>query len=98
MFNEQRRSDIIKRFENSGKEIIVLSETQIKSFCGNAIELQGHSKRLLALSATAYQALNAEQVAQLEKSVSLLPLDVSAIELAGGSVRSMLAGIHLSKR
>jgi len=27
-----------------------------------------------------------------------VPLDVSAIELAGGSVRCMLAGIHLSKR
>lgn len=50
------------------------------------------------LSTTAYKALEQEQIAKLEQSVQLVPLDVSAIELAGGSVRCMLAGIHLSKR
>ena len=33
-----------------------------------------------------------------QKSATLLPLDVTAIEMAGGSVRCMLAGIHLSSR
>ncbi len=93
-----RRAEIIRRFESAGKEIITLSEAQINAFCGNALELQGKSGRILALSTTAYHALTDAQVTQLEQYVEILPLEVSAIELAGGSVRCMLAGIHLSKR
>ncbi len=96
--NLARREEIINRFKNSGKKIIALSEQQINAFCGNALELQGRSGRILALSCKAYSALTPAQIAELELSVKLLPLDVSAIELAGGSVRCMLAGIHLSKR
>lgn len=94
----KRRTEIIQRFETSGKEVINLSEQQINAFCGNALELQGSSERILALSAKAHSALTITQRTILEKSVKLVPLDVSAIELAGGSVRCMLAGIHLSKR
>jgi len=94
----KRKNEIIKRFESAGKTIISLSESQINAFCGNAIELQGDSDRLLALSTTAFNALTLEQITKLEQSVKLIPLEVSAIELAGGSVRCMLAGIHLSAR
>ena len=94
----KRRNEVIQRFETSGKEVINLSEQQINAFCGNALELQGGSGRILALSAKAHSALTVAQKTTLEKSVKLLPLDVSAIELAGGSVRCMLAGIHLTKR
>jgi hypothetical protein len=68
------------------------------SSCGNALELQSKAGRILALSKCAYDALTDEQITLLSQSVTLLPLEVSAIELAGGSVRCMLAGIHLSKR
>jgi hypothetical protein len=34
----------------------------------------------------------------LERSATILPLEVPTIELAGGSVRCMLAGIHLAAR
>lgn len=98
MTDEKRRAQIIQRFENAGKRIIYLTEQQINAFCGNALELKGNSGRILALSATANAALTAGQKALLAASVKLVPLDVSAIELAGGSVRCMLAGIHLSKR
>lgn len=96
--NNDRKFEIINRFKRAGKQIIALSENQIEAFCGNALELQAQSTRILALSERAYKALNTEQITLLEKSVKLVPLDVSAIELAGGSVRCMLAGIHLSKR
>jgi len=94
----KRRTEIIQRFENAGKTIVHLTQQQINAFCGNALELQGTAGRILALSTTAYSALTSSQISQLEQSVKLVPLDVSAIELAGGSVRCMLAGIHLSKR
>jgi hypothetical protein len=96
--NEEMRQEIVQRLQDSGREIIALSEAQINQFCGNAIELQGSKGRILALSSTAYNALTSEQRKILEKSTNLLPLDVSAIESAGGSVRCMLAGIHLSPR
>jgi len=98
MTDSTRRNDIIQRFKNAGKHIIDLTEHQINDFCGNALELSGSKGRILALSNTAYQALNTEQIKTLKQYVKLVPLDVSAIELAGGSVRCMLAGIHLSKR
>lgn len=98
MTDPKRREQIIQRFESSGKRIVNLTEQQINAFCGNALELQGASGRILALSAKAYAALTPDQISVLEKSVKLVPLNVSAIELAGGSIRCMLAGIHLSKR
>lgn len=96
--DKKRRAEIIQRFKNAGKHVIHLSEQQINAFCGNALELQGSSGRILALSTKAHSALTQAQITMLEESVKLVPLDVSAIELAGGSVRCMLAGIHLSQR
>ncbi|WP_125779602.1 citrulline utilization hydrolase CtlX [Pseudoalteromonas rubra] len=94
----ERRAEIKHRLQLAGKKLIALSEAQINAFCGNALELSAREGRVLALSQTAYDALTAEQIAVLESCVTLLPLEVSAIELAGGSVRCMLAGVHLSRR
>lgn len=55
-------------------------------------------QRLLALSARAVEALRPDQIAVIERSAELLPLSIPTIETAGGSVRCMLAGIHLSPR
>jgi hypothetical protein len=52
----------------------------------------------LALSARAADSLSPAQKTIIEQSASLLPLSVPTIELAGGSVRCMLAGIHLARR
>ncbi len=94
----QRREEIIQRFKASGREIIPLTTNQIGAFCGNAFELSGNNGRYLALSKTAFDALTYQQKKVLQQSVTLLPLDVSTLELAGGSIRCMLAGIHLSAR
>ena len=76
-----------------------LSNDQIARFAGNALELTGHGgRRLLALSERAAASLTAAQKAVIERSATLLPLRVPTIELAGGSVRCMLAGIHLAPR
>ena len=96
--NTPRREEIIQRFQASGRDVIELSEAQISHFCGNAIELKSLNGRILALSTTAYNALTAEQSKLIEKSAKLVPIDVSTIELAGGSIRCMIAGIHLSPR
>ncbi|MER8981537.1 citrulline utilization hydrolase CtlX [Mesorhizobium sp. M0870] len=94
----RRRQEIVERLKETGREVIELSSGQIENFAGNAIELEGSYGRVLALSARAHAALDREQIAAVVRSAKLLPFDVSTIELAGGSVRCMLAGIHLSRR
>ncbi|MBN8943135.1 MAG: amidinotransferase [Rhizobiales bacterium] len=96
--NAARRAEIRERLEAGGRTVIDLSHGQIADFAGNAMELQGSGRPLLALSSRALGALDARQRQLLERSVEILPLDVPTIELAGGSVRCMLAGVHLSPR
>jgi hypothetical protein len=93
-----RRHEIRDRLAATGRSLIELSAAQIGEFAGNALELQGTHGRILALSSRALRALTPSQIKQLEQSLQLLPLDVPTIELAGGSVRCMLAGIHLARR
>lgn len=93
-----RRTHVQQRLEETGREVIALSAAQIGEFAGNALELSNGRERLLALSRRALASLSADQVQCIERSARLVPLDVPTIELAGGSVRCMLAGIHLAAR
>jgi hypothetical protein len=98
-FTDPRRAaEVCARLQESGREVIALSQTQIAAFAGNAIELSGQGGRLLALSRRACDSLSADQKARIERSARLVPLAVPTIERAGGSVRCMIAGIHLSPR
>lgn len=89
---------VVRRLEQSGRDVIALDRDQIARFAGNAIELQGEEGRVLALSRTAYDALKPEQVARIESHARIAALDIETIELAGGSVRCTMAGIHLALR
>ena len=98
MEESKRKDEIIKRFEQSGRTVIGLSNEQISNFAGNAIELEGSNGRILAISARALSSLTPDQVAIIERSTKPVPLSIPTIEMAGGSVRCMLAGIHLTRR
>jgi hypothetical protein len=93
-----RRQEVEERLAAPGRTVINLSQDQIRDFAGNAIELRGSAGRVLALSRRALNALTAAQLAIIEKSALVVALDVTTIELAGGSVRCMIAGIHLEPR
>lgn len=93
-----RREEIHRRLAQTGRTVIGLDTAQIDNFAGNAIELTGRLGRVLALSQRAFDCLSLRQRRLIERSAQLLPLDVPTIEMAGGSVRCMLAGIHLAKR
>lgn len=94
----ERRATVKARLEESGRTVIDLSHEQIAEFAGNAIELSGRDGLVLALSSRALASLTPEQIAIIEASATPLPLSVPTIETAGGSVRCMIAGIHLSRR
>jgi hypothetical protein len=96
--NPVRRKEIEARLTNSGRMILNLTREQVNEFAGNAYEMSGTKHRVLALSERAAKALTKEQVKVIEKSAKLLPLAIPTIELEGGSVRCMIAGIHLSAR
>ena len=94
-----RRLEIKNRLIESGREVIELSYEQIDNFAGNTLELTSATgESLLALSQRAFDALTAAQIAIVEQYAKLVPISIPTIELAGGSVRCMLAGIHLKRR
>jgi hypothetical protein len=98
MADARRAAEVRARLEESGREVIALSAAQIADFAGNAIELSGHRGRWLALSQRAFNSLTNAQKAIIERTARLMPLAVPTVELAGGSVRCMIAGIHLAPR
>lgn len=94
--DERRR--VADRLSASGREVIALSRAQLGEFAGNALELRGADGPVLAISSRGWAALGPAQRRRVSEHVRPLPLDVPTIELAGGSVRCMLAGVHLPRR
>lgn len=94
---EDQRAAVLKSLKDSGREIIVLSFEQLEAFAGNMLELHdGDGKRLVAMSQQAYDSLDAAQRALLDTNGGVLTSDIGTIEAsAGGSVRCMLAELHL---
>ena len=93
-----RRQAVVQRLADSGREIVTLLPEQIAAFAGNAMELAGTKGPLLAISSKGLASLRSDQRMAIEKYAEILPLAVPTIEQAGGSVRCMLAGVHLKRR
>ncbi|MCY7396934.1 MAG: amidinotransferase [Nocardioides sp.] len=99
----QRREEVRERLSVNGRFVVELTEEQIREFAGNAVELcgrtpQGRRRYLMAMSARALRSLRPDQVAAIEESCEIVAVDIPTIELAGGSVRCMIAGVHLDRR
>lgn len=75
-----------------------LDEAQIAHFAGNALQLHGSTGPVLAMSTTAEASLRSDQVDMIEAHCRIVAVDVSTVEASGGSVRCMLAGVHLPGR
>lgn len=103
IFDDQRRQQVRERLTINGRSVVELTEQQVREFAGNAVELCGRTpegKRhyVMAMSARARRSLRPDQVAVIEESCEIVAVDIPTIELAGGSVRCMIAGIHLDRR
>lgn len=101
--DEHRRQQVRERLAVTGRTIVELTEQQIREFAGNAVELCGRTadgkrRYVMAMSARAKRSLRPEQVAAIEESCEIVAVDIPTIELAGGSVRCMIAGVHLDHR
>jgi hypothetical protein len=82
-----------------GREIVEISPAQMQAFAGNVLELAPPGSRLIALSTTAWESLDAHQRRTLEKHGNVLTAEIPVIErFGGGGVRCMLAEVHLPPR
>ncbi len=95
-----QRAALLGRLEAGGRELVLLSREQMGAFAGNMLALATrHGGSVIAMSATARDALTSAQLALLERHGSILAAAVPVIERhGGGSVRCMLAEIFLPRR
>lgn len=97
---EEQRNAVLQRLTDTGHEVITLSLAQLEAFAGNMLELRSaNGKRLTAMSDVARRSLTREQFEKLERNGTLISAPIDNIERsAGGSVRCMLAEIHLPRK
>ena len=94
---EDQRTAVLTRLQETGHEILSLSYAQLHAFAGNMLELRSdRGDRVVAMSRQALDALDSEQRAALEANGRIVSAPIDNIESsAGGSVRCMLAEVHL---
>jgi len=94
---EEQREAVLARLRETGHEVVLLSYPQLDAFAGNMLELRNKDgERVLAMSQQAYDSLDEEQRAILAANGRIIRVPINNIESsAGGSVRCMLAEVHL---
>jgi hypothetical protein len=97
------RARVLERLTASGREVIELRPSEVRSFAGNMLELATWDEALgdshvLVMSAAARSALSVETFGRLNACTdTTLAVPLPTIEtLGGGSVRCMLAEVFLS--
>jgi hypothetical protein len=96
----RQRAALARHLRRTGRELLELTNSQLRRFVGNMLEVAAPGGRRLILSATASEALHLEQL-RLMAALGVDPLvaPVPLIEhLGGGSVRCMVAEVPLSAR
>ena len=96
----EQRAALAAKLRASGRELLLLDDTQLRHFAGNMLEVQGAAGRRLVMSAAAHASLSNQQRALLAATgTEPLVAAIPTIErLGGGSVRCMLAEVPLPSR
>lgn len=95
------RDGVLNQLRGTGRTVIDLSMQQMNAFAGNMLELGSSlTGSVVAMSERARDALTVEQRATLESSAGpIVAAPIPTIEqLGGGSVRCMLAELHIPKK
>jgi len=94
----EQRASLVAEIEESGRKIVELSFAQLRRFGCNLLELMGKRGPLIAMSERARSNLRPDQLRALEGFGELLAVDIPTIEaVGGGSVRCMIAEVHLPR-
>ena len=94
---DDQREAVLGRLRATGHQVVSLDYDQLEAFAGNMLELRNdNGERVLAMSQRAYDSLGDEQMSILQDNGRIVAAAIDDIEdSAGGSVRCMLAEIHL---
>ena len=94
------RAALIAEVEASGRAVIDVDFGQMSRFACNLIELHNRDRDpVIALSMAALEAFRPDQLRILESFGELVAVPIPTIEtVGGGSVRCMIADIHLPRR
>jgi hypothetical protein len=94
---DEQRGAVMTRLRKSGHDVVSISYDQLDAFAGNMLELRStEGDRVIAMSSQAWNSLDAEQRQVLQANGKIVSSPINNIESsAGGSVRCMLAEIHL---
>lgn len=86
--------------ETSGRQIVEITQDQLRHFAGNMLQLRnGRGEQLLVMSTQAYDSLTPRQIDTLDDYCQILHTDLHMIEgNGGGSARCMIAEIHLPEK
>lgn len=97
---ETERQRVKDKLLSGGHEIVDINYEQLYAFAGNMLQVRNtNDEKFIILSRAAYQQLSDEQLDVLASNGKLLPVGIPTIEkFGGGSVRCMVAAIHLPKR
>ena len=94
-YNEK---EVLNRwFSNTNKTIIPITLKQVNAFAGNMLQVQNNNgDKFLVMSDSAYNSLTQEQIRIIEQFNPIIHAPIPTIETnGGGSVRCMLAEVHL---
>ena len=96
---EEYRAVLIDEIEAAGRSVIEVDFEQLRSFACNVIELESNrGDPVIAISAAARGSLRPDQLKRLESFGELLHVPIPTIErVGGGSIRCMIADIHLPR-
>jgi len=91
--DKTQQKKLIQKIENSGRQLISISLTQLHSFAGNLINLESKDgESLVVMSESAYRSLEPIQVQSLAKFGKIVTTNLTQIEkFGGGSARCMIA-------
>jgi hypothetical protein len=96
---DDQREAVLASLRKTGHEVVRLDYAQLEAFAGNMLELRNaDGERLIALSQQAYDSLDEQQRETIGANGRIVTAPINTIECsAGGSVRCMLAEIHLPR-
>jgi hypothetical protein len=94
---EDQRRAVVDSLQGTGHEVVQITYAQMDAFAGNMLELRSATgQRVIAMSSQALDSLNSDQRKIIAANAQIISAPIQKIESsAGGSVRCMLAEVHL---
>lgn len=89
------RQHLLDALARSGRDIILITHEQMRSFAANILELEAVcGGRIIVMSSSAKAAFTPAQIARLRKFGDIVPVSIPTIEnIGGGSVRCMITEV-----